>query len=118
MTKEEWNEAVRTYIREHGEKHNDDYWIENSVLFEFFKTLPPVTPARPKGKWVLVQRGKYVDVGCNKCKSIRIMAYAYNYTIEQLLADKENIANLLAQDDMRYCPCCGAEMEVSNDESN
>ena len=73
-------------------------------------------PERPNGEWIFVQRGKCVDVCCDKCKSIRIKDYAYNYTVEQLLADKENISELLSQGDMHFCPNCGADMRGGKDE--
>ena len=75
------------------------------------RELPSVTPQEPKtGHWVFAQRGKCVDVKCSECKNVRVKDYAYNYTVEHILANKENIVELLAEGDMQYCPYCGAKM--------
>lgn len=63
-----------------------------------------------KGHWILVQRGKNIDVCCSNCEAVRIKGYAYNYTIDQL--DKEDVKECFECADMRYCPNCGAKMEV------
>lgn len=60
-----------------------------------------------KGHWILVQRGKCIDICCSKCEAVRIKEFAYNYTIDQL--DKEDVKECLESDDMRYCPYCGSD---------
>jgi hypothetical protein len=87
---------------------NPQHFTEDNLI-EDIKGLPPVTPRT--GKWIFVQRGKYVDMCCNECKLVRIKDYAYNYTVDQTTADKENVAKLFAQSDMQYCPYCGGQME-------
>jgi hypothetical protein len=60
-----------------------------------------------RGRWELVQRGKYIDICCSNCKAVRIKEWAYNYTIDQL--DKEDVKECFESDDMRYCPYCGSD---------
>ena len=91
--------------------------------FDAKKAIKNGTPLEqePKtGHWVFAQRDKYVDIKCSECENVRVKEYAYNYTVEQVLADKENIAELFAEGDMQHCPYCGAKMaesEVRNDKS-
>ena len=77
-----------------------------AVVKNIVKNLPSVTPLRPKGHWIVVQRGKNIDVCCSNCKAVRIKGYAYNYTIDQL--DKEDLEECFECADMRYCPNCGS----------
>ena len=85
--------------------------IPPTVYYELLADVQEVEEQEPKtGHWVLVQRGKYVDVKCSECENVRVKEYAYNYTVEQVLADKENITELLAEGDMQHCPYCGVRM--------
>lgn len=92
----------------------DGFWTEKmkdtcykSSLLEDIKELPPVQPKPKTGHWVLVQRGKCVDMNCSECGSTRIKEYAYNITVDQI--DKENLKEIT--EDLKFCEKCGAKME-------
>ena len=71
------------------------------------KGLPPTTE-RPKGKWILTQRGKYVDITCSCCGSVGVESYAYNYSVNDL---SEYEAREFAENSrMYFCKVCGADM--------
>ena len=62
------------------------------------------------GKWIFKQRHKNVDVCCSECGYIRIVDYAYGYTVEQLEA-RNAMEEVLAKGDLKFCENCGAKME-------
>ena len=85
-------------------------------MIQALKSLPTYSfPDREKGEWIFVQRGKNVDVCCGKCKSVRIKDYAYGYSVDEMMED-EDTPKLLASDDMRFCPNCGAVMKKGENE--
>ncbi len=74
----------------------DDYSgneIMEVVDIDDVKSLPPVTPTRKKGKWIVEDSGNYNGhyscCYCSNCKDYYTRAWK----------------------DMKYCPNCGAEME-------
>ena len=81
----------------------DKIELNPDILIDSIVTLPPVTPERPKGKWI----GKYISgatdyevlikqwqiAKCNKCGK----EYKTPYTDCKFV-------------DYAYCPNCGAEM--------
>ena len=72
-----------------------------------FKSLPLVTPKPKKGRWILTQRDKCIDVSCSECGNIRFKDYTCSYAIE---------INDLIVKQMNYCECCGAKMEIKQGE--
>lgn len=87
---------------------NQDTDIHEAI--EIVLNLPPVTPAEKVGRWVLIQRDKYIDINCSECGNTRIKEYAYNYTVDEI--DMQEIKDLAVTNKMNYCECCGAKMEV------
>ena len=83
--------------------------LEQSINIEYIKALPPVTPAEKVGRWILVQREKYIDINCSECGSTRVKEYAYNYTIDEI--DIQEVEDLVVTSKMNYCECCGAKMQ-------
>lgn len=82
----------------------------NRIIHIIRDTAPSVTPKQKTGKWKLVQIGKSIDICCCNCKAVRFKEYAYNYTIDEL-NKSEDFKEFLKHPNMRYCPCCGVEME-------
>ena len=62
------------------------------------------------GHWIFKQRHKNVDVCCSVCGYIRIVDYAYGYTVEEL-EERNAMEEVLAKGDLRVCEKCGAKME-------
>lgn len=75
----------------------------------FVEQLPSVSTEKT-GRWILTQRDKYIDINCSKCGNTRVKDFAYGYTIDELNLDEIN--DLLAKNQINYCECCGAKMEV------
>lgn len=94
---------------------NNCCWISGSAwdeLMECINSLPSITPQPKTGRWVLTQRGKYIDVCCSECGYTRVKDFAYGYTIDELNLDE--LKDIIAEKQMNYCECCGARMEVEN----
>lgn len=72
-----------------------DKYEDTEIFCDEIKALPPVTPQRPKGKWInkYYMASKVMFKRCSECD------YEYSYDAETGISD----AN--------YCPNCGAEME-------
>ena len=85
-----------------GEKHDE----MDKVMEEVKKA---VTPQQKKGRWILTQRDKYVDICCSECGNTRIKRYAYGYTVDELNLNEVN--DFLAKNQVSYCECCGAKMQ-------
>ena len=101
--------ALRKCAKEHENDITSTGHIIISDLCRDTANLLETLEQEPrKGHWKLVQRGKEVDICCSKCEAARIKGYAYGYTIDQL---KEDLKEYLKNDDMRYCPNCGAKMD-------
>ena len=64
-----------------------------------------------KGKWVLTQRGKYVDINCSRCGYTRVADFAYNYKVEEL--DTNEVIRCIKGNCMNYCENCGSENHFS-----
>lgn len=78
------------------------------------KGLPPTALERPKGKWILTQRGKYVDITCSCCGAIGVKEYSYNYSVNDL---SEYEAREFAENSQMYfCKVCGADMREESSE--
>jgi len=77
----------------------------------FVEQLPSVSTEKT-GRWILVQRGKYVDVNCSKCGFSRIKDFAYNYTVEDI--SEQEFRDFVEKNKMNFCECCGAKMEVED----
>ena len=73
------------------------------------ENAPPVAPQPKTGRWILVQRDKYIDVNCSVCGSTRLKGYAYGYSVDELDVDQVN--DLLTKIRMDYCEHCGAKIE-------
>ena len=76
--------------------HNANTHIAFSGLESRVKALPPVTPQRPKGKWIM--NSDYPDrLICDKCNA---QFDVWHWESKQ----------------MHYCPNCGAEMSGGADD--
>lgn len=73
------------------------------------RVLSSVTPAEKVGRWILVQRGKYVDINCSECGFSRIKEFAYNYTVEDI--SEQEFRDFVEKNKMNFCECCGAKMQ-------
>ena len=81
--------------------HNRDEAIDKAI--EALSKEPTI----PHGKWILKQRGKYVDIVCSKCGYARVKEYAYNYTVKEVEKDgdyKNSVTSIC------FCENCGAYM--------
>ena len=70
--------------------------------------LSPVILKKPKGKWVLTQRGKYVDITCSCCGAVGVKDYCYNYNVRDLPEYKAR--EYTESEKMYFCKECGADM--------
>ena len=85
----------------------DPRLLMRSDYRKMVEDLPSVSTEKT-GRWILIQRNKYIDISCSKCGNARIKDYAYGYTIDELNLDEIN--DFLAKTRMNYCECCGAKM--------
>ena len=76
--------------------------------------LLPSVSTEKTGRWILTQRGKFIDINCSECGNTRIKDFAYGYTIDELNLDETN--DFIAKTRMNYCECCGAKMEGGDTE--
>ena len=79
-----------------GAIENDDcnYWTPTKIA-SALKQLPPVTPSRRKGRWIIYNYPGHECVYCSSCKE-------EYYEDDLYMGDS---------DFPRYCPNCGAKME-------
>lgn len=83
--------------------HNANTHIAFNGLESRVKALPPVTPERPKGKWIKIQSGDEdfpESIVCSRCKN------------ENSHLDFDEHNNVIGKVFVtsKYCPNCGAEM--------
>ncbi len=91
--------AVLEYIE--GSEAELGHSTENELVCQDIKEFPPVTPQPKIGKWEWVQYDCNPKIGnwhCSECRSIVI----------ECVSKKEKGSIPL----YRYCPQCGAKMEV------
>ena len=93
-------EAVDKYIA----KLLSDYLYDEErdrleKLSAYLWELPSVTPSRRKGRWIIYNYPGHECVYCSSCK-------------EEYYEDDLYMGG---SDFPRYCPNCGAEMEITND---
>lgn len=62
------------------------------------------------GHWKFVQRGKYIDICCSNCDFQRVKEYAYNYTVDQISKQEQDIKDFFSKSNMNFCENCGAKM--------
>lgn len=60
-----------------------------------------------KGKWVLTQRGKYVDIDCSVCGYTRVADFAYNYKVSEI--DDAEVIKCIKNNCMNFCENCGSK---------
>lgn len=70
------------------------------VMREKIEKLPSVTPTRPKGKWKILDECANEGVYCSKCHK----------TVFKL-----DFSHTMKWRNFKYCPNCGAKMEVENE---
>lgn len=108
-----------TISREEALKEMQNYYDDCAKTSEYtrlgfetamnvIKGLPPTTPERQKGKWILTQRGKHVDITCSCCGSIGVESYAYNYSVDDL--PEYEAREFVENSRMYFCKVCGADM--------
>ena len=83
----------------HGQMPNHT----NHQIWQEIKDLPPVTPQPKMGNWIMSDDGLYRPI-CNNCGAHPWKGYIP--TVEE------------ATEVFKYCPNCGAKMEVEDEESN
>ena len=89
-------QAVR-HILNHEVKMPIKVWKK---LFELVDDLPPVSPTRPKGKWIMQDvHNCHTDFKCSECGYIHNFMHLYG----------EPTA------DYTFCPNCGADMTGSEE---
>lgn len=71
--------------------------LEMSEIKEDVENLPSVKPTRPKGKWIVLDECANEGVYCSKCHKT-VFKLEFNHTMKWR--------------NFKYCPNCGAEMEV------
>lgn len=109
MTREEAIKEL-SYIIDEMPSMECAEWIEAiSMGIKALAQEPPVYPQPKRGRWILVQRGPYIDINCSECGYTRVKEYAYNYTIDEI--DIQEVEDLVATSKMNYCECCGAKMQ-------
>lgn len=67
------------------------------------RDLPSVTPTRPKGKWIILDECANEGVYCSECHK-KVFKLEFSHTMKWR--------------NFKYCPNCGARMEVNADEAN
>ena len=87
-------QAVDTLVDELARAISDERCFvprgrSTTAIMQDILDLPPVTPQRPKGKWIVHPKGIYAHLVCSKC-----------------------LSNAPYDCETNYCPNCGAEMEV------
>lgn len=88
----------------------EDVKMVTDEIVKGLKKLPSVISTEKVGRWILVQRGKYVDVNCSECGFSRIKEFAYNYTVEDI--SEQEFRDFVEKNKMNFCECCGAKMGV------
>ena len=87
--------------------HHDRVYKVLGLVRKQVDNLSTVQPKQKVGRWILSQRGNFVDIVCSECGYRRVEEYAYNYTVDEI---DEKMA-LLIMYNQNFCECCGAKME-------
>ena len=110
----------RQAVLEQTYNWSKDEFLRVTNPFDYLRkkinSLPPVTPEEKVGRWILVQRGKYVDVNCSECGFSRIKEFAYNYTVEDI--SEQEFRDFVEKNKMNLCECCGAKIQEVTDEAD
>lgn len=81
-----------------------------NLFHKIINEAPTIVQEQRTGRWILVQRGKYVDVNCSECGFSRIKEFAYNYAVEDI--SEQEFRDYAKKNKMNFCECCGTKMEV------
>ncbi len=85
------------------------YYKDGYIDFHKICELPPVTPQPKVGKWILAQRGRYIDINCSECGHTRVKEFAFGYTVDELNLEETN--DWITKNQMNYCEHCGVKMQ-------
>lgn len=68
-----------------------------------------MSPKTKVGKWILKQRGNFIDIVCSECGYPRGEGFAYGYKVYNL--DLDACRGYVKEHNMFYCEKCGIKIE-------